>query len=124
MTRWSRDELEALGAADEVAIAPRKRDGRLQRPVTIWIVRVGDDLYVRSWRGTGGAWFRAAQAQQRGRLLAGDIEREVDFVAEPDPAINARVDAAYRAKYREHEPYVTEMVAPTARATTLKLVPR
>jgi hypothetical protein len=28
--------------------------------VTIWVVREGDGLYVRSWRGLSGAWYRGA----------------------------------------------------------------
>ena len=41
-------------AADELQIAARQPDGSLDRYTTIWVVRVGDDLYVRSWRGARG----------------------------------------------------------------------
>jgi hypothetical protein len=56
---WTAEELARIGAAEELEIAPRRRDGTLRRAVPIWVVRVGDDLYVRSWRGSHGAWFRA-----------------------------------------------------------------
>jgi hypothetical protein len=46
-------------------------------------------------------------------------------VPEADAAINDRIDAEYRRKYRRHGGrYVDPMVAATARATTTKLVPR
>jgi hypothetical protein len=42
-----------------------------------------------------------------------------------DPGINDKIDAAYRTKYRRHGArYVNPIVAPEARATTIKLVPR
>ncbi len=60
MTPWTSDELDRIGGAEELQIAPRRPDGTLRTPVTIWVVRVSDDLYVRSYRGRSGAWFRAA----------------------------------------------------------------
>jgi len=60
MATWAGDELSTIGAADEVRIAPLGRDGTPRKPVIVWIVRVGDDLYVRSVNGASAAWFRAA----------------------------------------------------------------
>lgn len=51
MTTWTNDELTKIGAAEELEIASRRRDGTLRNPVTIWVVRHGDDLYVRSVNG-------------------------------------------------------------------------
>jgi hypothetical protein len=50
MTGWSNDELTGIGTAEELQISPRRRDGNLRNPRTIWVVRAGDDLYVRSVR--------------------------------------------------------------------------
>ena len=124
MTTWMSDEVNKIGSADELEIAPLGRNGTPQKPVTIWVVRVGDDLYVRSYKGHGGAWFRAAQARQEGRIRAGGIQKDVRFVEENDPGVNDQIDSAYRTKYRRHgAQYVDAMVAPEARATTMKLVP-
>ncbi|MCI0398589.1 MAG: DUF2255 family protein [Chloroflexi bacterium] len=123
MTAWTSDELDKIGKAEELRIASVRRDGTLRKPVTIWVVRVGDDLYVRSYRGRGSAWFRAVQACHEGRILAGGVEKDVTFVEETDPGINDKIDAAYRAKYGRYPQYVTPMVAPEARSTTIKLVP-
>jgi hypothetical protein len=124
MTTWTSDELDKIGAAEELQIAPLRRDGTLRTPVTIWVVRVGDDLYVRSWRGRTGAWFRGAQERHEGRIWAGGVEKDVTFV-DADPDINDAIDAAYRTKYHRYaDSYVQPMISPEARATTLKLVPR
>jgi hypothetical protein len=125
MPAWTRDELTTIGAAEELELASVRRDDTLAGPVTIWVVRVGDDLYVRSWKGEAGAWFRATQVRHTGHIEAGGIGKDVTFVAETDDDINDRIDAAYRTKYRRHGGrYVDPMVAHTARATTIKLVPR
>jgi hypothetical protein len=123
MATWPKDELDSIARADELQITPRRRDGSLRTPVTIWVVRVGDDLYVRSWRGPTGSWFRGALRTHQGHIRAGGIEKDVTFVEETDPGINDQIDAAYRAKYRRSSSYVPPMVSPEARATTLKLVP-
>ena len=124
MTAWRRDELTKIGAAGELEIASRRRDGTLRNPVTIWVVRVGDDLYVRSWRGRTSTWFRGTQVRHEGHIQAGGVERDVNFV-DADPALTDQIDTAYRTKYRRYGgQYVDPMLAPEARAVTLKLLPR
>jgi hypothetical protein len=124
MTTWTSDELDKIGRADELQIAPLRRDGTLRNPVTVWVVRHGDDLYVRSWRGRTAAWYRTAQVRNEGRIWAGGVEKDVTFV-DADPDINDAIDAAYRTKYHRYsDSYVRPMISPEARATTLKLVPR
>lgn len=125
MTTWTTNELDKIGGADELEIAPLRGDGSLRRPVPIWVVRVRDDLYVRSYRGRGGSWFRAAVAQGAGRIRAGGVQKDVAFVEETDSGVNDQVDDAYRSKYRRYgASYVEAMVAPAIRAATLKLTPR
>jgi len=43
-TTWTSDELSRIEAADELEIAPRRRDGTLRKLVPIWAVRVADDV--------------------------------------------------------------------------------
>src|SRR5437763_5367003 len=104
MATWRKDELDKIERADELQIAPRRRDGTLRNPVTIWVVRVGDDLYVRSWRGRTAAWYRGTKVRHEGRIWAGGIEKDVTFVdvVEADDDIHDQIDAAYRTKYRRH----------------------
>jgi hypothetical protein len=125
MPTWTSNELGKIGAAEELELASLRDDGTLGNPVTIWVIRVGDHLYVRSWKGHDGAWFRATQARHAGHVKAGGVGKDVTFVAEADAPINDQIDAEYRSKYRRHGGrYVDPMVAQTARATTIKLVPR
>jgi hypothetical protein len=124
MTTWTSDELSKFDAADELEIASLRRDGKLRSPVTIWVVRVGDDLYVRSVNGRTGSWFRRTQVRGEGHVRAGGVERDVGFV-EPDRDIDDQIDAAYRTKYRRYAPsIVNSVLTPEARSATTKLVPR
>ena len=60
-----------------------------------------------------------------GHIEAGGVEKDVTFLEETDPAINAQLDTAYRTKYRGYSAqYIDPMVAAEARATTMKLLPR
>ena len=124
MTTWTSDELNSIGTAEELQIASLRRDGTLRRPVTIWVVRVGDDLYVRSVNGRTSAWFRGIQVRHEGHIQAGGVDKDVTFVEENDPDINDKIDTAYLTKYRRYPQYVAPMVTPEVRAATIKLVPR
>ena len=124
MTIWTSEELTRIGAAEELEIASLRDDGTLRKPVTIWVVRLGDDLYVRSVRGRGSAWFRGTQVRHEGHIQSGGVEKDVSFVEETDAGINDQVDAALRTKYRRYDArYVDPMLTPEARAATIKLVP-
>ena len=124
MTTWTSDELNKIGSAEELEIASARGDGTLRNPVTIWVVRLGDDLYVRCVNGRNGAWFRGAQTRHEGRIWAGGVEKAVTLVEEADPEINDQIDIAYLSKYRCYPQYVKPMVIPEVRAATIKLVPR
>jgi hypothetical protein len=124
MTAWTSDELIKIGTAEEMEIASLQRDGTLRNPVTIWVVRLGDDLYVRSVNGRTGAWFRGAQVRYEGHIQAGGIDKDVTFV-DAAPDINDQIDAAYQTKYRRYAASIINSInSPTARAATIKLVPR
>jgi hypothetical protein len=121
---WSRDELNEIGRAEELKIASLRSDGTLTKPVTIWIVRAGDDLYVRSVNGRTAAWFRGTQVRHEGRIDAGGVTQDVTFV-DADPEINDQLDAAYRTKYRRYAAnIINSIVTAKARSTTMKVVPR
>jgi hypothetical protein len=120
---WTRDELDRMRFADELRIAPLSGGGAVGRSVPIWVVRIGEDLYVRSWRGARGAWFRAARASRAAHIGAGGVERDVEILDAGERSSDA-VDAAYRRKYGRYPTYVEPPVSPAARATTLRLIPR
>ncbi len=125
MITWTSEELNKIGTSEELQIASLRRDDILRKPVTIWVVRIGNDLYIRSVNGRTSAWFRGTQVRHEGRIQAGGVEKDVTFVEEADPNIIIQVDAAYRKKYSHYDAkYVNPMMAPEARAATIKLTPR
>ena len=125
MAAWTNSEIDRVGAAEELEIASLRQDGTLRKSRTIWVVRVGDELYVRSVNGRGSDWFRGVLTRHAGRIQAGGVEKDVSFVEMNDPALQDQIDAAYREKYRRQpKEYVDACVTPQARAATLKLVPR
>ena len=125
MTGWTHNDLERIGMADELQLMSVKKNGTPRKPVTIWVVRVGDDLYVRAYRGREGAWFRHTQLRQEGHIVAGGMKKDATFVdVSDDEALNNEIDAAYQSKYQRYgATYVNPMIAPLARAATLQLVP-
>jgi hypothetical protein len=123
MTAWTSDELGKIGAAEELEIASVRRDGTLSIPVTIWVVRHGDDLYVRSVNGRTSSWFRGAQDRHEAHMQSGGVEKDVLLVETND--LNDEIDAAYRTKYRRYAASIIDAInSAEARAATLKLVPR
>ena len=124
MTAWTTDELDGIEAEDELEIASLRSDGTLRHPTTIWVVRLGDDLYVRSVNGRTSGWFRGTQVRHEGRIRAGRVEKNVTFVDGGEDVAD-RIDDAYRTKYRRYsDGIVATTITPEARAATLKLVPR
>jgi hypothetical protein len=124
MAAWTNEEVDQIGAAEELRIATLRRDGTLRKPVIIWVVRLGNDLFVRCVNGREGAWFRGALTRHEGRVWAGGVEKDVAFVEESDPGLKDKIDEAYLTKYSRYPQWVAPMVTPDARAATIKLVPR
>lgn len=123
MGDWTRDDLDAIGSAHEIGVAALRPDGTLRPYATVWVVHVGDALYVRSWRGQAGAWYRAVRHRPKGRVRLGGVEFDVTFERPADIGEDA-IDAAYRDKYGGYgAAYVDAMVAPDARETTLRVQP-
>lgn len=124
MSAWTNEELSRIGSAEELQLASLRPDGTLRPFVTMWAVRAGDELYVRSAYGPDNPWFRRAKASGVGRIRAGGVERDVTF-ADADAGVHAAVDAAYHAKYDRYGPRIVgSVVGPAAAAVTIRLVPR
>ena len=124
MTAWKSAELAKIEAAEEVQIAPRRRDGTLREPVTVWMVRHADGAYIRSAvKGRNAVWFRGIQETHEGRIWAGSVEKDVTFI-DANHGIDDVVDDAYRAKYRRYAGRILNgMMTPEVRSTTIKVVP-
>jgi hypothetical protein len=125
MTTWSADELAAIEQAEELEVITLGTDGSARKPVPIWVVRVGDAVYVRSYRGEAGAWYRHAAADRSGRVRVAGIERDVLFRPVEDETTSEAIDRTYERKYARYgDSYLKPMIAPAAKAATLRLTPR
>jgi hypothetical protein len=122
-TPWTSDELERIGAADELEVASRRADGTLRSYVTIWVVRSGDAIYIRSAHGPENPWFRRALASGAGRIRAGGVERDGSFSV-PASDVHAALDAVYRSKYASYPvEYVNPVADDLAATATLVVTP-
>jgi hypothetical protein len=124
MSAWTNAELDKIEKAEELLIASLRTDGTLRNSRIIWVVRLGDDLYVRSVNGRSSDWFRGVQTRHEGHIRAGGVEKDVTFVEEPEATINDQIDSAYATKYRRYASIIPSINSPTARSATIKLVPR
>jgi hypothetical protein len=119
---WTQDELERIGRAEELRLESERPDGTHRSPVTMWVIRHDEDLYVRSVNGPGSSWFRAAQMRHRAHIRAGGVEHDVSLVETDD--LTDEIDAAYRAKYGHYAARIIDSITtPLAQTATLKLVP-
>src|SRR5437763_6636910 len=118
------DTLAALDQRVEVDMITPRRDGSLSRR-PIWVVVMGDDAYVRSYRGESGAWYRRARADGRAALGVGGDTIEVAVEPVSDDETNGRVSEAFRAKYAARSPGPTEtMVNDEVSRPTLRVARR
>jgi hypothetical protein len=123
MTAWDNAELGKIADSGDLYVSPFREDGSTYgTPAWIWSVAVRDDLYVRAYNGRNSRWDQAAVRQKAGRITAAGMTKEVTFEPVAGP-ISDRMDAAYRAKYAG-SPSLEPMIAPRARAATVKIAPR
>ena len=71
MSKWKAHDLDSIGRAEELQLASEREDGTFRRPVTMWVVRVADELYVRSVNGDAAVWYRGALERRRSEISAG-----------------------------------------------------
>jgi hypothetical protein len=115
------DERRRVGTATELELAVRRPDGSLRPYVTMWVVLVDEELYVRSAGGPDRPWYRHATASGAGRIRAGGVEADVSFASAPDD-VQASIDAAYHAKYDSYGPRVVgSVVGPDAHRVTIQV---
>jgi hypothetical protein len=123
MSAWTENDLRRIGETQELQIAPVRRNGELRRSTPIWVVRVGDDLFVRAAYGSGSGWYGVAQTSRQARISAGGVESDVTVDDAPESVFDA-VDAGYRDKYGRCADIVDSITDAEHRATTVRLVPR
>jgi len=69
MTAW-KDELDKIGASDDLHVAPLRDDGKTYgTPTWIWSVVVDGALYARAYNGKASRWYQAATVKGRDRSV-------------------------------------------------------
>lgn len=121
MAKWDNAILDRVASAKELEISSRRADGTLSRPVTIWSVRVGEDLFVRSVYGEK-PWYNALKNRGKGHISAGDVDLDVTFQTPVTDGLD-QIDQAYWDKYSKYPGIVPGCVNETARSTTIKVTP-
>ncbi|BFU43366.1 DUF2255 family protein [Krasilnikovia sp. MM14-A1004] len=122
---WTSQELSTIGRAEELEITSSRGDGTLRPYVTIWVVRAGDEIYVRSAHGPDNGWYARARRSGAGRIRVDGLERDVLF-ADPAADVHGAIDAAYHAKYDRYGPAIVGSVVgkQAAASVTTRLLPR
>jgi hypothetical protein len=118
---WHGDQLSRIAGSEELQITTNRPDGTQRRWTPIWVVRVGDALYIRSAGGRDSDWYRHATQHNRARLRAGQTETDVTVEPVDDRAISAQVTEAYRAKYGNQASLVAMFYQPPAIEATLRV---
>lgn len=121
---WHGDQLSRIADSEELQITTRRPDGTQRRWTPIWVVRVGDALYIRSAAGRGSDWYRHATQRNIGRIRADGVEADVTVQPVGDPALIERVTAAYRAKYANQPSLVAMFLTPPGTEATLRVEQR
>jgi hypothetical protein len=123
MSEWTNEQLTEIGDSIETELASRRLNGRLRAFTTMWVVRHGNDLFVRSAGGPDRPWYRHALDRGGGPIRAGGVEADVSFAQGTD-APNEAIDAAYHGKYYRFGPGPVGHVTGTeSHDVTIQLVP-
>ncbi|MDP9028093.1 MAG: DUF2255 family protein [Actinomycetota bacterium] len=123
---WNRATLQALADAKEVDVTPIDADGSRRASRTIWSIGVGEELYVRSWKGRGAVWFRDVLATGRGKIAVtgGGVSHLVTFEeVDAAAAVQVQISATFLTKYAA-DGYAGAMNEDAPLGATLRLLPR
>ena len=119
--RFPEPDLAALAAAEEIDIETRAADGTAHRTI-VWVTVRDGAVYLRSYRGPTGRWYRETLADPTVALHVDG--RRLAARAEPatDPASVEACSQGLRDKYkRSHS--LAAMLADAVLPTTLRVVP-
>ncbi|MCG2798554.1 MAG: DUF2255 family protein [Cellulomonas sp.] len=122
MSAWTAQAARTLADPQEIQVSTRRPDGTLRSPTTIWIVRDGERVFIRSTNGRTAAWFRGAIATGAGQITASRQTHDVTFTEVSGSDLN-QIDAAYRAKYGRYSSIVDHLEGDEPRSATLEVHP-
>ena len=120
MAKFDADTLRELRDVRELRIRTGKHP---KTAVVIWIVVADDEVFVRSWLGAKGRWYRDLAAGGFAALEFAGRRLAVQAHPASDQAAVARTSREFLRKYQRSS-HAQEMVRPETLPTTLRLEPR
>ncbi len=120
MANFDADTLRELRDVQEVRIRTEKYP---KRAVVIWVVVADDEVFVRSWLGGKGHWYRDLAAGGPATLEFAGRRLAVQALPATDPEAVERVSREFLRKY-QRSTHAQEMVRSETLPTTLRLEPR
>ena len=120
MPMFDADTLSALRDVQEPKI---RTDRHPKSAVVIWVVVEGAEVFVRSWLGTRGRWYKDLAAGGPATLEFAGRRLPVQAIPAGDKASVDRVSREILRKY-QHSSHAREMVRDEILPTTLRLEPR
>jgi hypothetical protein len=101
------------------------RAGAEHRFIAVWVVMIGERVFVRSWNDKPGGWYRAFRDEGVGTIKVDN--REIDVRAKPvrGAKLLDQMDVAYAQKYdtKANLKYVKGFTTAKRRACSLELTP-
>jgi hypothetical protein len=119
---FDRDTRDLLAGTREVRIETSRPAAALHSAI-IWVVVDGEDVFVRSWLGERGRWYRESVANPAVTIVVGDRRLPATAVSATDPESIRRCSDGFMTKYRKSKSALA-MVADDVLDTTLRLEPR
>ena len=120
MAKFDANTLRELRDLPEVVIRTEKHP---ETGVTIWVVVADDEVFVRSWRGAEGRWYRDLAAGGPATLEYAGRRLAVQASPADDQDAVARVSREFLRKYQRNN-HAQEMVRSETLPTTLRIEPR
>ena len=106
MTNFDADNLRQLRDVQEVVIRTEKHP---KSAVVIWVVVADDEVFVRSWLGARGRWYRDLAAGGPATLEFAGRRLAVQALPTTDPGTIARASREFLRKY-QRSTHAQEMV--------------
>ena len=120
MAKFDADSLQGLRDVRELSIRTGKHP---KTAVVIWIVVAEDEVFVRSWLGKRGRWYRDLAAGGPASLEFAGRRLDVQALPAGEASSVARASAEFLKKYHPST-HAQEMVLSENLSTTLRLEPR
>jgi hypothetical protein len=112
--------LDKVRNVEEIRIETASAGAKTKHRATIWVVVVDGEVFVRSFTGPKGKWYRNVTANPEADLEVEGKTIHVKAIPVSEQKSIEAVSQAYLEKYGS-SPYAKDMVRPEVLPTTLRL---